>query len=264
MTLHDYLRQLGECMPAWLEQFNNGKAFPRQQFFASRIVYYPGSGTDGHPVKLFGSTNSAHCFVYADYGVEQNAVKTELEHPTHRFRGYQTLARLDLTELDLLPRGWTPHIDSPEVAQDRYRVVTARPFGFLEVLEREQEFDDNHAPCRLAILFLGADGIAAYDALFCQRDSVSPPFAVVVQDHGFGGNYDRFGRGGLLEHVARGCNVIPKWLLVAENSDSWDGFLRVPGVDGDAGGSLARLRFLYEHSRGASARAPSVPSHSPY
>jgi hypothetical protein len=250
MVLYEYLRGVGEQMPAWLDRFDTGAAFSRQQFFASRIVYYPGSGTDGQPVKLFGSTHSAHCFVYADYGVDRTAVEAELEHPAHRFRGYHALVRLNLTERDLSPRGWTPHLEPAEVARERYRFATAPPFGFLEVLERDQEFDDKHGARRLAVLFLGADGIATYDALFCQEDSISPPFAVVIQDHGFGANYDRFGRGGLLERAARRCNVIPQWLLVAENTDPWAGFVRVPEAHGDRGGIHGTLRFLYQRGEG--------------
>ena len=134
--------------------------------------------------------------------------------------------------------------------RERYRFAAAPAFGFLEILERDPEFDDGHGARRLAILFLGADGIAAYNALFCQEGNVAVPFAVVVQDHGFGGNYDRFGRGGLLEGLAARCNVIPRWLLVAENTDPWEGFVRVPEVDGDRGGMHATLRFLYERREG--------------
>jgi hypothetical protein len=233
-------------MPGWLERFNPGAAFGREQFFASRVVYYPGSGTDRQPVKLFGSTHSAHCFVYADYGVDRPTVEAELEHPGHRFRGYHTVARVNLTERDFSPRGWTPHVGPAEVARERYPSALASAFGFLEVLERDQERDDGHGARRLAILFLGADGIAAYDALFCQEDSVSAPFALVLQDHGFGGNYDRFGRCGLLERLATRCEVMPRWLLVGENTEPWAGFVRVPGVEGDRGGMHAHLRFLYE------------------
>jgi len=235
-----------EAVPSWLDDFTNGDAFGRQQFFASRIVYYPGAGTDGHPVKLFGSTHSAHSFVYADYGRTQTALAAELGHAAHRFRGYHTLARLDLAECDIVPGGWIPHVDPGDMAPDRYRFAAAPPFGFLEVLERDQEFDDGHGARRLAILFLGADAIAAYDALFCQQHNTSQPFAVVVQDHGFGGNYDRFWRGGLLEGTARRCDAVPRWLLVAENTDPWEGFVRVPEVDGDPGGVHATLRFLHE------------------
>lgn len=250
MSICEFLRGVPEPMPDWLAGFHDSAAFPREQFFASRVIYYPGSGTDGQPVKLFGSTHSAHCFVYADYGVGRATVEAELEHREHRFRGYHTLVRVNLAERDLSPHGWTPHINPAEAVRERYCFATAPPFGFLEVLERDQELEDSHGARRLAILFLGADGIAAYDALFCQKGIVSAPFAVVVQDHGFGGNYNRFGRDGLLERIAVRCRVIPRWLLVAENTDPWAGFERVPGVEGDSGGMNHHLRFLYERAEG--------------
>ncbi|MSU37328.1 MAG: hypothetical protein EXS36_19970 [Pedosphaera sp.] len=246
MKLFDYLRPMGEQVPPWLADFPNGGRFERDQFFGSRIVFYPGSGTDGQPVRLFGSTHSAHCFVYADYGVDRPTVEAELEHLGRRFRGYHTLARVNLTERDLSPRVWTPHTNPAEVDREKYRFAAAPTFGFLEVLERDQGFDDSHGARKLAILFLGADGFAAYDGLFCQEFSVSAPIAVVVQDHGFGGNYDRFGRGGWLERIASRCDVVPRWLLVAQNTDPWEGFVPVPGVDGDPGGMHATPRFLHE------------------
>lgn len=250
MTLYEYLRGLREDLPAWLDEFQEGDLFSRQEFFGSRVVYYPGSGTDGHPVKLFGSTQTSHCFVYADYGVTRPALEAELGHPQHGFLGYHTLSRLQLHETDLVPSGWTSHIRAGEVPQARYSfgAVAAAPFGFLEVLERGREFDENHGARRLAILFLGADGIAAYDALFCQEIRHSSPFAVVLQDHGCGGNYDRFGRGSLLERISRACHVLPRWLLVAQNTVPWQEFERVPDVDGDPGGMHANVRFLHERS----------------
>jgi len=244
MNLYDHLQERREDIPDWLDQFRDGDHFPRLAFFGSRVVYYPGSGVDGHPVKVFGSTHSAHCFVYVDYGVSQADLSEELNHDKYRFRGYHTLARLQLQETDLVPTNWTPHLHPDEVAHYRYH--RSGPFGFLEILERDHEFEDNHGPRRLAILFLGADGIASYDALFCQGRDSSVPFAVVLQDHGFGGNYDRFGRGSLLERIARDCRVVPRWLLVAKNTEPWGGFDQVPGVDGDFGGMNADRCFLYQ------------------
>jgi hypothetical protein len=248
MTLYEYLQRQGEHLPGRLAQLKPGDPFSRDQFFASRVVFYPGSGTDGHPVKLFGSTHSAHSFVYADYGKTQPVLEAKLGHHQHGFRGYHALARLQLRESDLVPRGWTAHVEAGDLLPDRYRgvAVADSPFGFLEVLERDEDLDENHGARRLAILFLGADGFATYDALFCQGHGDSAPFAVVLQDHGFGENYDEFGRDGLLERIARRCDVLPPWLLVAENTHPWQGFERVPDLNGDHGGMHDMLRFLYE------------------
>lgn len=237
-------------VPTWLEEFGPESAFRSQDFFGSRVVYYPGSGVDGHPVKVFGSTHSAHCFVYADYGLSQAQLETALEDSRKRFRGYHSIARVRLRESELVPEGWTSHLRGDAVDPQRVqlarvaaRVATA-PFGFLEILERDRELDDSHGAHRIAVLFLGADGVAAFDALFCQRPGMAP-FAVVLQDHGFGGNHDSFGGGGSLEQVAMDCGALPPWLLVAHGTVPWHGFDRRPGVDGDLGGMHENLRFLY-------------------
>ena len=48
--------------------------FNREDFFNSRVVFYPGAYVDGHAIKLFGSSHAAHCFVYCDYWHEQNEI----------------------------------------------------------------------------------------------------------------------------------------------------------------------------------------------
>ena len=250
MTLYEYLRQEAEDIPLWLAKFRDGDGFSHRDFFNSRVVYYPGSGIDGHPVKVFGSTHSAHCFVYADYIITQDALENELQHPKERFLGYHTLSRLQLRVTDVVPDGWIAHVRPDELRADRYGLVepeiAAAPFGFLEVLERDATRDDRHGARRLAILFLGADGIATYDALFCQGAGHSVPFAVLLQDHGFGGNYDSFGGGALLERIALRCNVVPRRLLVGEGTRPWQDFERVRYVEGDPGGMWKMNRFLYE------------------
>jgi hypothetical protein len=246
MNLFQYLTHMREDVPSWLSDFKPGDAFPRQQFFSSRIIYYPGSGIDGHAVKVFGSTHAAHCFIYADYGIPQTLLEETLKNSRSRFRGYHTAARIQLRKEDIVPAGWSPHIqptELPERSRDRVHIRTTA-FAFLEILQREQGLDATHGAHRLAVLFLGADGIATYDALFCQSASNRPPFCLLLQDHGFGGNYDRFGKGGLLERIASRCGVMPQWLLAADNTQPWEGFEPVSNVEGDSGGR--NNRFLYK------------------
>jgi hypothetical protein len=248
MSLRDYLRAHGQgTLPPWLARHRPGMPFDREGFLQSRLVFYPGSGVDGHPVAVFGSTRSAHCFVYADYGVDSVEIKKALDSAGRRFAGYRTLDRIEMRLQDLTPRGWRPHV----VPRD-YPFATQPPYGFVEILERQEDKNDTHGPDRIAVLFLGADGNATYDALFCQSNGTPPPIAVLIHDHGFGGNYPdgRFGGGGLLESIAELSGVFPQWLLVAETSRPWSGFSIVPGIDGDPGGVHATPRFLYERQVG--------------
>ena len=99
------------------------------------------------------------------------------------------------------------------------------------VLEREEARGDDHGPKRFAILHVGGDGYATFDALFCQKDS-TPPYAVLLQNHGSGGNWnpEGFGAGSMLWRLAtQEVESLPKWLLVAiANTEPWPGYSVFP------------------------------------
>jgi len=247
--MHDYLAQMPEPIPTWLSSFKPGDTFNYRAFFSSRIAFYPGAGTDGHLVKLLGSSHRAHCFVYADYGASEGFIKAELDNPRHGFFGYHTLARIELAQEDLGSERIAYHTTPEELhtAAQAYRGFrNTAPYGFLEILERDANLDNTHGAARLAILFLGADGVATYDALFCQPKSISRPYLVLLQDHGFGGNYTEFGKDGLLYKIAERTKVLPEFLLVAEDTAVWPGYSKVEQAEGEAGGMHNTMRFLYK------------------
>lgn len=243
--MRKYLRERKEPVPEWLAQFGANSEFDSSDFFASRIVFYPGAGFDGHAVEVFGSTHSAHCFVYADYGIDQTALELELGHEKYAFRGYSSLCRVSLTQRQLTPQNWTSHVRPGEVPDYHFAQATKeRPYGFVEILARNPEFDEAHGAARLAILFLGADGVATYDALFCQ-DHSQPLYAALLQDHGFGGGYTNFGRGGLMETIAERTRHFPR-LIVCPPGSQWAGYTEMPGLQSDLGGMHRNSRRLYE------------------
>lgn len=179
----DILREDAEPMPPWLDQYNPGAPFPREAFFASRIVYYPGSRADGNPLEVFGKSHAAHCFVYCDNSISEQGVRNQLEnenqmgHPS----GYRQITGTHVCKHELTPQLVTLHYDlRPENVDRATREPHGGSFAYWAVLERTEEFDDRHGPKRLSILHVGAEGIATFDALFCQRGS-NPPFAVVLQ-----------------------------------------------------------------------------------
>ena len=238
-----------EDMPNWLRNWTPSQPNAVRDFFASRVVYYPGSGTDGQPVQFFGSRHAAHCFVFADYGIPMAHLLQELGEGGHPFAGYNSLGRIELAERDLTPNGWTPHVNPRDMQQAPRAPIfgVSQPYAFIQVLERHNDFDDVHGPKRLAILFLCADGIAAYDALFCQQRSM-PPFAVVLQDHGFGGNWTRFGRDGVLEGLASTTGSLPGFLLVATNTETWLGYSAIDGTVVGGGGMHGFNRQLWQRT----------------
>jgi len=120
----------------------------------------------------------------------------------------------------------------------------------LDVVEHSRlaDLDDNHGPSRLAILFLGADGHATYDALFCQPGQQAP-FAVLLQDHGFAGNYSNWGDDGIAARIARETGCLPEMLLVDDNTTKpWCGYTKVDGVEATIGGMWANRRYLYRRT----------------
>jgi hypothetical protein len=232
-----------ETLPQWLQDWRANTPFSSRDFFGSRVVFYPGSGRDGQPVEFFGTRHAAHCFVFVDYGLSQRELSNMLSPRGQPFRGYASAGRIPLTQRDLSPRGWNPILEPHEVGRSM-PLANEAPYGFVEILDRKQGFDDSHGPQRLAILFLFADGAAAYAALFCQPDQ-STPFAVVLQDHGFSGNWADFGRDGALETIAHRARRLPDYLLVGEQTRPWSGYEAVPGETLGRGGMYGFTRQLY-------------------
>jgi len=245
-----YLNQnFKEDIPAWLANYKAWDRSTVTDFMKSRTVFYPGAALDGHPFKVFGASHAAHCFVYADYFFKKESVIDSLS-PTSRekLHGYQLAFQHDLTTTDLVPVDW--HLNAwyhtSHAAWMRRPPLegTVEPWGVLCIFDRENRYGDSHGPERLALIYLGADGIATYRALYCQT-GCRAPYGLLLQDHGFGGNYNRFGGGGLMEKIAIETHVFPRWML--SDRGNWTGFERVPSVDGSVGGMYDRERFLFRH-----------------
>ena len=246
MDLIALLQRDPEPLPEWLRE--PSPAFDRAAFFGSRTVYYPGSGTDGQPVKLCARAHAAHGFIYVDYGVSMAEIRNSVRGiGDPGFRGYDVEHEEEVEESVLRPGGWTPHVQPSELKQGAYGFANVRPFGLYVVFRRDEGLDGAHGPERFAALFIGGDGHATYDALYCQNDETPPSFLVVIQDHGFGGNYDRFRAGGLMEKIACRASVYPKYLLVGNRGDGytpWAGY-RDTGATPEPGGMHGFPRRLY-------------------
>jgi hypothetical protein len=248
MTLHEHLSFHKESLPEWLASIQPAEEFPMENFLDSRVVFYPGSGTDGFPVKEFGSSYAAHCFVYADYLMDQAKILSDLDNDKRGFSGYRLSARIKIHPSKIIPEDYQTSIRLNELRESNRRGILDRVplekplYAFAEILERMDEHDETGGPKRLCILFIGLDAFAVYEALFYRAGRVRPPYGILIQDHGFGGNYSRFGGSGFMYQTARAARTFPQWLLVAQNSLQWPEYEIVPEVS-SAGDRLQRSLY---------------------
>ncbi len=205
-----------EQLPTWLLTADE---FRPDHFFSSRIVYYPGSGTDGHAFELLCGMHSVHCVLHIDYDTSAIDVKRALSPGSpHHIAGYRPCVQSLLTQADAaaflaLQPELCPHCRESFVRS-----------ALWTVLERQQDFDDQHGPKRIAFLHVQADAIWVCCSVWSALDR--SPFAVVIQDHGYGGNWTTFGgeNSPLYTFQRKPQQAFPRWLLVAENTDPWPGY----------------------------------------
>jgi len=107
IELADILGQKHDQMPEWLAA-GPPFTFNRDRFFASRTLFYPGSGLDGQPVSLIARSHAAHAFIYVDYGVGMEEIREQVHGPDPcRFRGYTVEHEENPGQGILRPGGWT-------------------------------------------------------------------------------------------------------------------------------------------------------------
>ena len=230
-----------EKLPRWLAGHRKGDEFPLKEFLSGRTVFYPGSWFDSEPMKIFGRSSSVHAFIYSDYNAMRHPLFTkdgfpELFRTEFDLDGYRVLDMV-LFDADAMNAAirWRPHLTPEELRNvaDSFRNMAHRfdQFSYFIVLEREDGFGDASGPDRLALWFISGDGIATYDAVYASGNAV-PPFAMVHQDHGFGGNYTNYGNDGLLHAIAERCNVFPQFILHGRGGLGirWRGYGEVFGV----------------------------------
>ena len=252
MTQIEYLnKKYAEVTPAWLKSYKKGQALPLAEFVHSRIVYYPGSGIDWHPIEVFGGSCSAHCFIYVDYLMPEDEVIGNLQGE-YGLAGYHILDSVRISETNLrqvvsLKRHYLTPEEQQHAAEGTrgFRGADApAPYARLVVLERDSSQSEGAE--RLAVLFLGADGHATFEAIFANGNAPDL-FGFLLQEHGWGCNYDRWGRDGLCDKIMQRSNVFPKVILSEREEWLYDGYEKVYELTF----SGSRTRDLYEKKTGA-------------
>jgi hypothetical protein len=212
-----------------------------EMLFASRVVFYPGAGTDGRAIAIFNSTKSAYCFVHIDLKVSAQQVLQELSSDnSHRCAGYlpiyheeisptefREILNLDMTH----PKdGQNPNLKSV----------------LWTVLQREPGKSNRHGFDYLAFLHIQAEAVWACGKLW--KMSKVNPFGLILQDHGFGGTKVRFGgRDAPLHRIAEQTKN-PDYLLVAKGTKEWPHYQAVSEWSHRVHGNQSQLFHRMEHT----------------
>jgi len=210
--------------PSWLANLTNHEImtgeFPLNNILQDSL-YYPASEFDASPIRHF--SGSFLSFIYVDYSTRRHDLLNQLE--TNGFIGYQILGQRSVLEKELKPIG-TP--TTPVVKNDLYKkvpdgIINNEPFCEWIVFERNSGFDDSHGPLRFSLIYLVADGVAAYTALYTSNKKVPKGIAIIQpgSDGGYlgGGNYTNFKAPDKIfsKYVHENPAGMPRYLLYGGN-----------------------------------------------
>ena len=229
--ISQYLNKYREEEPAWIARYLRGEQISFKDIMSSRVGYYPGSGYDGSLIKEGNKSHSVHSFLYVDYGIRRSELENHLAQD-NSIRGYHPIGRLEWNESDILPNGqYPPDFKKKPLYADPTAFVVPHeaPYCFTLMMERDEDQDDSRGAEHFAITFLFADGIATYYQLFVKEYSKTP-WLFLLQDHGFGGNYDRFGKGGILDKIICNSMISPKFVICGNNTRIWKGYRKISDV----------------------------------
>lgn len=218
------LRELPEISaPRWLTKLSSismtSEPFPLHELLNDSL-YYPSSHFDGDPVRyLAGNILS---FIYVDYGHTYDAFVKAL---VTGFRGYDLVASRSVTERELTPKGWHPTQPTKSDGDSaRYRDWIKKPFCSWSVFQRREAYQDSHGPFRFSLLYLCADGVAAFQALYVANAAVPKAVAIIQPGAAFGNNWTNFTdpKGIFATTVLGNPSGQPKILLYGGFGDHFD------------------------------------------
>ena len=200
-------------------------------------LYYPSCDIDGELIRYCNRHFDQFeicSFVYADYAAGRDRLMENID----TFRGYHLFATRELGPADVgadkllqIPKG----IDFDDYG--RYRDQW-QAFGQWAVYERDGDYGPDHGPIRFSLLYLGAEGSAAYSGLYLNNKITPKGLAIIQPGHCFGLNWTDFTDpdGPLTRTIMMGKSM-PEYIFFGGlsfhgyNELPWPGYSRIDRVD---------------------------------
>ena len=241
----DYLARYREEIPDWLKNYQPGDKIDFYDIIKGRTAYYPGCLIDGNLLRVCNPAHCLHSYFFLDYGYP---VESFLEDILN-INGYHSIAHIVWEQADVFPKGISTYknIYKAHLTGRHYSRKPFTPSFFTEIMERDFDRGDDWGAERFAITYMFADGIDTYYQLFVNTWKTTP-FVFLLQEHGLGGeNYDKYGKGGLLDSIMTEFDSHPKLVLNGSGSRIWDNYYRIMEAKPTNGGMHHQTRCLYEY-----------------
>lgn len=169
------------------------------------VLYYPGAGTDYGPLQHFALNLDLAVAVYVDYLIKPSMIRDMLYSVSAT---EPTLQRV--SPRDLGCRAWADFW--PEEERSLMFARPSRAFGFQCDLQI-------HPGRSTRLIYLATEGHQTFGRLL---GTALQPDLVVLQDHGFGGNWRDFGGESPMYRMACAAAALPPLLFSAgENTRVW-------------------------------------------
>ena len=196
-------------------------------------LHYPGAGTDCGPFELFARHSTVSVFVYCDYAITKEGALTFLKD----LPGFRAKAMHELSPMQFGTSDWASFWPSSQEFGISQGPETAFAIAATLVSESGR---------RVFFVYLRTEGSQSIVPLV---NSGFRPTVVVLQDHGFGGNWGQNRFGGEDSLLYRNLLITesrPRLLFVAENTDPWPGFECATVGKAYPGQESQHRRMLYE------------------
>ena len=167
-------------------------------------LVYPGAGMDGSPVRQCNGV--IHSFIYLDYHVSKEEILGEQTRKRRSGRGFAHHDLVGLVEFDAAPLVQNASREILKQGDNPFQIKATD--GVWAIFESR----DPGPRERFSFLFMGTESIQILAALFPE----APPRAMVVQEHGFGGNCWRSFSLKLIE-LAQYWDDTPEILILGPN-----------------------------------------------
>ena len=203
------------------------------------VLYYPGAGTDYGPMQYFARHLDLAAVVYVDYLARPDWIVSMLCSVTGTMPELQRVKPRDLGR-----RVWADFW--PADPASRMFAKPTRAFGFTCELQLQP-----HRSTRL--IYLAAEGHQTFGNLLGTR---LQPDLVVLQDHGFGGNWRDFGGDSPMYRMAQAAGALPPLLFSATgNTQPWPGYEAI-------GHPVLLAGQMHHHRRCLYRRHDGIADHS--